>query len=536
MRTSSSLLMVTLFVASLLASAASAMSDDVKQLLIAADKLVGQGRSQYQEAVAKYTQALQFDPSNTRGLYSRAEVYSMMRQREKCLEDLDALLKIDPLHRQSLVLRVKLLSQVGELLAAADDQVKVVQHFKEKNQQKKMEEALGVLDRLRSYGTQWDHLQKELQRLASSSTSPSSSERGLDTEAAHARKRANERCVQLLLGIINEFAKDNVGLRIRRAECALASKDRVASSDELKFVVKREPQNLYAAALSAKAFRGLGATEQAKSELKRCLALDPEFGPCIKLHKTLRQHAKLVATIEENVKDKKWDVVLTGVDDVFELEEHDAPNSEQLWRWRCEAYAGLRDVEKGLQICETLLQLENGDSNPQMFDVYLIKADLYILNDDIPAAEVAVNKAGELQPNHEKVREYRQTLERLKRAAERKDYYKILGVDKKSGPNDIRRAYRKLTKQYHPDQLRSRELTEKQRADMDVLYRNINEAKEVLLDDEKRRRYDNGEDVTKPPEQQGGGSPFHGSPFHFNFGGGGGGGGGHHQQFHFNFG
>jgi DnaJ homolog subfamily C member 3 len=521
-------------VAALLASAASSMSDDVKQLLLAADKLVGQGRSQYQEAIGRYTQALQLDPTNTRGLYSRAEVYSMLKQREKCLDDLDALLKIDPLHRQSLVLRVKLLSQVGELLAAAKDQAKVVQHYKDKNQPKKVEEALATLDSLRSYGTQWDHLQKELQRLSSSSSSPSSSERGLDTEAAQARKRANERCVQLLLGIISEFAKDNVGLRIRRAECALASNDRIASSDELKFVVKREPQNLYAAALSVKAFRALGATDQAKSELKRCLALDPEFAPCIRLHKTVRQHTKLVAAIEENVKDKKWDGVLTGVDEVFELEEHDAPNSEQLWRWRCEAYAGLRDVEKGLQICETLLQLENGDSNPQMYDVYLIKADLYILNNDLPAAEVAINKAGELQPNHEKVREYRQTLERLKRSADRKDYYKILGVEKTAGSNDIRRAYRKLTKQYHPDQLRSRELTEKQRAEMDVLYRNINEAKEVLLDEDKRRRFDNGEDVTKPPEQQGGGSPFHGSPFNFNFGGGGG--GGHHQQFHFNFG
>lgn len=521
------------------AAAGPTTSDEVKQLLLAGDKLVGQGRSQYQDAIGKYTQALQIDPANTRGLYSRAEVYSMMRQREKCLGDLDALLKVDPLHRQSLLLRVKLLSQVGELMAAANDQVKVVQHYKDKGQSKKVDEALAVLDKLRSYGSQWESLQRELQHLSTTSSSSSASSSSppastMDSATTQARKRANERCVTLLLSIINEFAKDNVGLRIKRAECALAARDRIASSDELKFVVKREPQNLYAAALSAKAFRGLGAIDQAKNEVKRCLALDPEFGPCIRLHKTMRLHAKLVAQVEENVRDKKWDAVLTGVDEVFELEEQDAPNSEQLWRWRCESYAGKRDVEKGLEICETLLQLENGDSNPQMFDIYLIKADLYILNEDIAAAEVAVGKAGELQPNNDRVREYRQTIERLKRASERKDYYKILGVGKTAGATEIRRAYRKLTKQYHPDQLRSKELTDKQRDEMDVLYRNINEAKEVLLDDEKRRRYDNGEDVTKPPEQQGGGSPFHGSPFHFNFGGGGG--GGHHQQFHFNFG
>jgi DnaJ family protein C protein 3 len=166
----------------------------------------------------------------------------------------------------------------------------------------------------------------------------------------------------------------------------------------------------------------------------------------------------------------------------------------------------------------------------------LTKADLYIIKEDLKAAEVAVQKAAELQSNNDRVREYQQKIERLKRASERKDYYKILGVTKSAGANEIRRSYRKLTKQYHPDQLRSKELTSQEREKMDVLYRDINEAKEVLLDDEKRRRFDNGEDVTKPPEQQGG--PFHGSPFHFNFGGGGGGGGQHFggQQFHFNFG
>lgn len=499
---------------------AMSMSDEVKLLLVAGDKLVGQGRSQYQDAVSKYTQALQIDPENTRGLYSRAELYSSLKMRDKCLADIDKLLKVDPLHRQGLTLRVKLLSQTGDLLAAANDQVKIVEHFREKKQAKKMEEALNVLDNLRRYGNQWSATQRLLQEVQGS-------------DDFRRKRQVNEECVRVLHGVISEFAKDNVDLRLKRAECALACKDRLASSDELKYVVKKEPQNLYATALSASAFRGLGANDQARSEVKRCLSLDPEYAPCMRLHKIMRQHQKMTQNLENLVRDKQWKEVLVAVDEVFELESDDPPNADQLWRWRCEAYAGLREVEKGLEVCETLLQMENGDSNPQMVDVYLIKADLYIMNEDINAADVAVKKAAELNNNNDRVREYQQKIERLRRAAERKDYYKILGVSKTSNAGEIRRAYRKLSKQYHPDQLRSKELTDQERSKFDVLYRDINEAKEVLLDDEKRRRFDNGEDVTKPPEQQGG--PFHGSPFHFNFGGGGHQGFGG-QQFHFNFG
>lgn len=512
-----------LFCATVLFGATSVASDnaDAKALLLAADKLVSGGRSNYQDAIAKYTQALQLDPKNARGLYSRAELWSMMKKRDECLADLSALLAIDPLHRQGLQLRVKLSAQVGDLLSAAEDQVKVVQHFKDKGNTKKAEEALVMLDRLRKNGQEWQAVQTQLQSKEV-------------TSDVHRRKQINEQCVRVLQHIISDFAKDSVDLRLRRAECALACRDRIASSDELKFVVKREPQNLRAASLSAAAFRFLGATDQAKGELKRCLSLDPEYPACARLHKILRQHQKLVQNVEESVREKRWEQVLTGVDEVFALEDGDAPNSDQLWRWRCEAYAGMRNVEKGLEVCETLLQLENGDQNPQMYDIYLTKADLYIINEDLAAADVAVRKAAELQQNNDRVREYQQKIERLKKAADRKDYYKILGVAKNANSNEVRRAYRKLSKQYHPDQLRSKELTKEQRDKYDVLYRDINEAKEVLMDEEKRRRFDNGEDVTKPPEQQGG--FHHGSPFHFNFGGGGGFPGGGGQQFHFNFG
>lgn len=70
--------------------------------------------------------------------------------------------------------------------------------------------------------------------------------------------------------------------------------------------------------------------------------------------------------------------------------------------------------------------------------------------------------------------------------AESKDYYSILGVSKDATADDLKRAYRKLAKQYHPDA----QHTEEDKKNAEAKFKEINEAYSVLSDENKRAQYD----------------------------------------------
>jgi len=96
-----------------------------------------------------------------------------------------------------------------------------------------------------------------------------------------------------------------------------------------------------------------------------------------------------------------------------------------------------------------------------------------------------------------------------------KDYYKILGVDRNASEKDIKSAYRKLARKYHPDVNPGDKAAEEK-------FKEVSEAYEVLVDKDKRKKYDQFGQYWEQAGPSGPGGPGAGYPggdFTFDFGG-----------------
>src|SRR6187455_1191459 len=113
--------------------------------------------------------------------------------------------------------------------------------------------------------------------------------------------------------------------------------------------------------------------------------------------------------------------------------------------------------------------------------------------------------------------------------ATKRDYYEVLGVERGTSTDDLKKAYRKLAMQYHPDRNPGDKAAEEK-------FKELGEAYEVLADDQKRAAYDRYGHAAFGAGGGPGGGGFGGGidPFEIFrevFGGAGGGGGGIFEEF-----
>jgi len=106
-------------------------------------------------------------------------------------------------------------------------------------------------------------------------------------------------------------------------------------------------------------------------------------------------------------------------------------------------------------------------------------------------------------------------------ATTKRDYYEVLGVGKSASADEIKKAYRRLAVEHHPD-----------RGGDEVKFKEVSEAYEILKDDAKRKRYDQFGHAGVGSSAASEGGPFGG----FDFGGFGTSGAGAGQEFRFDFG
>ena len=176
-------------------------------------------------------------------------------------------------------------------------------------------------------------------------------------------------------------------------------------------------------------------------------------------------------------------------------------------------------AKKAGPYCSEALQLV-----PSSLHGLLYLAQTELNEDRFEEAVRTLNTAKEHHGHSEEAQRLLQKAHALLKRSKQKDYYKVLGVSRDADDRTIKKSYRQLTKQHHPDKAAAQGISKE---DAEKKMASINEAYEILSDTELRSRYDSGDDPNDHESQRGQhfqqGSPFGhgGQQFYFQQGGGG---------------
>jgi DnaJ family protein C protein 7 len=199
------------------------------------------------------------------------------------------------------------------------------------------------------------------------------------------------------------------------------------------------------------------------------------------------KHFRIIDKKKENAdtlfKNHKYQEALTVYEEIVASESAVKKFSAICLSNISSCYLKLKNIEKAY---EYIKKATNED--PEYAKAFHRKGEIEKQMNNYVDAEQSLRRAQGLNPSlnlQSKIQEYA----KHNKTHNAKDFYKILGVDKKALAEDIKKAYRKLAMKYHPD--RNNESEEKKK-EAESKFKEVSEAYNVLSDEKKRRQYDMG--------------------------------------------
>lgn len=319
--------------------------------------------------------------------------------------------------------------------------------------------------------------------------------------------------------------------KIFKVKLLLATKDYSGAISESGYILKEDENNLEALLLRGRAYYYLADHDVALRHYQKGLRLDPEHSELKKAYFGMKNLLKKTKSAEDNVNKGKLRLAVEDFKAALALDPNHVAHNVHLHLGMCKALVKLGRGKDAVSSCTEVINIDE-----ELVEALVQRGEAKLLTEDWEGAVEDLKSAAQKSPQDMNIRETLMRAEKSLKLSQRKDWYKILGVSKTAAVSEIKRAYKKLALQWHPDKnVDNREEAENK-------FREIAAAYEVLGDEEKRTRYDRGEDIENMGMGGGGGGfdPFGGGggqqyTFHFEggFPGGGGFEGGGPFGFHF---
>lgn len=297
----------------------------------------------------------------------------------------------------------------------------------------------------------------------------------------------------------------------------LDNHDAISAIADLKSATKLQSDNTEGYYKLASLLYQIGHATDALKAIRECLKLDPEHAQCFPFYKSVKKVEKFLSEAENELESGNYQSCVENAEKVLKNEKNVQNIIYEGKRLLCICNSRDEQSEEALKWCKEALEIK------QDAEIYSERAEAYLQSELYDDAIRDFRQALDIDQHYEKAKEGLQKAERLQKNAERRDYYKILGVKKTASKKEIVKAYRKMAQKWHPDNYQT---DEKMKKIAEKKFIDIAAAKEVLTDEEKRRQFDAGEDPLDPESNnraqnmhnfQHFQSFQHGTPFQFRF-------------------
>ncbi|GAO13135.1 hypothetical protein UVI_02024930 [Ustilaginoidea virens] len=271
-------------------------------------------------------------------------------------------------------------------------------------------------------------------------------------------------------------------------ENALGEAQNIAMS-----LLRSNSQDPEALVLRGRVLYGQGDNEKAVQSFRMALSCDPDFRDAVKWLKTVQKLDRMKEEGNGEFKAGRWRTAIDKYSAALEIDPCNKNINAKLLQNRAQCKIKLKQYHGAIADAEKAISLD-----PSYTRARKTKANALGQSGNWEESVREWKSIQELDPEDRTIpKEIRKAELELKKS-QRKDYYKIMGLEKDCGPDDIKKAYRKMAIKLHPDK-------NPDDPEAEAKFKDMQEAYETLSDPKKKASYDNGDDLLDPADMFGGG-------------------------------
>ncbi|KAM0263044.1 hypothetical protein ACHAQJ_001423 [Trichoderma viride] len=414
----------------------------------------------YAKAVEQYSKAVDLFPNSATYLGNRAAAYMSNGQYEAALDDCSRATDLDPNNAKVLLRLARIYTGLGR----PDEAMTTFSRIVPQPSAKDMAPTREMLHHIKS-------AKDTLQRGSAMSMvlhALDQAERGLGHGVSKPRKW------QLMRG--------EAYLKMGR-ENSLGEAQSVAMS-----LLRNNNQDPEALVLRGRILYGQGENEKAIQYFRMACSCDPDFRDAVKWLRIVQKLDRMKEEGNAEFKAGRWQSAIQKYSDALDIDPSNKSMNAKLLQNRAQCKIKMQNYDEAIADSDRAAALD-----PSYTKARKTKANALGKLGNWEESIREWKAIQDLDPADNSIRNEIRRAELELKKSQRKDYYKIMGLEKDADANDIKRAYRKMAVKLHPDKNPGD-------AEAEAKFKDMQEAYETLSDPQKKARYDNGDDLIDPAD------------------------------------